>query len=135
MFTHRAGKVHGVMPTVTFSDYMRYFFTGYQVEGMSPSFLALLKTLQYIILVLVGSIVQKLYDGAVGGDFALNFGTFQGYIMPGVVVVLGFINELLRKALNPQASLAAIALATRRGARQSSPPHSAGMQEQPPPHS
>lgn len=91
--------------TITALDYVKYFFFGYKIEGMNQTVLSVLRAIQYGVIVIIAAFAQNIYDNFAKGNYALDLATLQGYIMPGVVLVLGFLNELLRKYLNPSVSL------------------------------
>src|SRR6266576_1444974 len=97
-----------VVYSATAKDYIRYFFTGYKTPVMSPSIMAFLKTVQVGILIIIGSLLQGLVNQFSKGDYSLNFATLQGYVMPGVLLVLVFVLEAVRKITNPGMSLKAI---------------------------
>jgi len=88
--------------------YVRYFFTGFKTPEMSPAILSLLATLRFLILIIVGSLVQGLVNQFSKGDYSLNFSTIQGFVMPGVTIALAFVLELIRKVTNPAVSISAL---------------------------
>ena len=86
-------------------NYWKYFFTGFKTADMDPFVLAVLKTVQGLVIVFIGSFTQILVDNLSKGNYAFDFATLQGYIMPGVVAVLLIINELFRKYTNPAVTI------------------------------
>jgi len=92
--------------SVTFMDYIGYFFTGYKTESMNQATLTVLRSLHYVIIAFLAITVQQIYDAATHGTFDLfNWQAWQSYVTPGAVLVLGLLNEALRKGLNPSVSL------------------------------
>ena len=92
-------------PDIVWTDYVNYFFTSTRKEGMNAFALSILKSLQYVIVAFLAIVVQQIYDSASKGQFDLfNWQAWQSYLTPAFIFLLGFVNEILRKGLNPAVS-------------------------------
>ncbi len=68
---------------------------------MSPGVLAFIATIRYALLFILGVLAQNLADQFAKGNYALDFATLQGYVMPAVIVILGYVWKLVRESNNP----------------------------------
>ncbi len=84
-----------------FLDYVKYFFTGYRTDAMSPAVLSLLATVRFALLFIIGTLAQALADQFAKGNYALDFATIQGYVMPAVIAILYYIWKVIRESSNP----------------------------------
>lgn len=90
---------------IVWTDYLTYLFTGAKKEGMSAFWLSILKAVQYVVIGFLAIVVQQIYDSLSKGTFdAFDWAAWQSYFLPGFIFVLGFLNEIFRKAGNPAVS-------------------------------
>lgn len=122
------------MSSPTFRDYVAYFFLGYKLEGMNQTLLAVLRGLQYVIVSALAIIVFNIYDAIVKGTFAFTWEAWQQYLLPAVIFIVGTLNELLRKYLNPSVSLKTVQVADINTPRSIPQPGERVLPEQPPEH-
>jgi hypothetical protein len=91
--------------------YIAYFFTGVRTADMSAAGTAFVGALRYIVLLFVAAIAQGVTNNFSHGNYTLDWGTIQGWVMPVVTVVVGFIWKYAREATNPAVSISNVPLA------------------------
>ena len=91
--------------TITWVDYVKYLFTSAKKDGMSAFWLSILKAVQYVAVGFLAIVCQQVFDSLNKGTFELfNWAAWQSYMLPGFIFVVGFLNEIFRKASNPAIS-------------------------------
>lgn len=82
-------------------DYITYFFGGARTPAMLPSLVAAIGAIRYALLFLAGALAQGLANQFASGNYTLDFRTLLGYVMPAVIILLGFFWKYIREAQNP----------------------------------
>jgi hypothetical protein len=90
--------------------YIAYFFSGVRTADMSASGTALVGALRYVVLLFVAAIAQGVTNNFSHGNYTLDWATVQGWVMPVVTVVVGFIWKYAREATNPAVSISNVPL-------------------------
>jgi hypothetical protein len=88
--------------------YIAYFFTGVRTADMSPFATSVVGAIRYAVLLFVAAIAQGITNNFSKGNYTLDWTTIQGWVMPVVTVLVGFIWKFAREATNPAVSLSKI---------------------------
>lgn len=93
----------------SFTDYVRYFFSGYKTESMSPAVLAFLAAIRNTLLTSLALVIINVYDAIAKGNFDIwNWEAWQSYLLPALMFLLSLAVEWARKHINPSVSLSAL---------------------------
>lgn len=88
--------------------YVSYFFTGVRTADMSPFATSIVGAIRYAVLLFVAALAQGITNNFSHGNYTLDWATVQGWVMPVVTVLVGFIWKFAREATNPAVSLSKI---------------------------